>query len=345
MKYLGIYAYINPRSERMFGELNNVLLHLVTKGPKFDLNVFVFDADGFRGLGKTIVGYSHTNGKWTRGQFPFPHVIYNRHLDYKLSEKGLRIKRELEQSNIPFFNEHFGHKLKVQRRLEGMNGFKDKLYFPWTATYKGKSHLKQAMKRFPELYVKPKSGTQGKGVLKIESEQRRVYLNNKSHDFTDVDSLVSFVDQKVTDNYLVQEGIKIRKVDGKLVDLRVLVQNNGVKWETLAIMARLGAKGKHVTNIHQGGSALGYEELAQRINVPDKETIVGVSASIGKLLSRDANIAELGLDFLIDVNGRLCFVEANPRPGRRLLRLLGKDSIREKSLEYLLRYAKSLVEV
>ena len=344
MKYLGIFAQINPRSKRMFGELNNVLLNLVTKGPKFGLNVFVFDTDGLRGLGKTIVGYSHTNGKWTRGQFPFPHVIYNRYLDYRLSERGLRIKKDLEQCNTPFFNEHFGHKFQVHRSLEGMNIFKDKLYFPWTATYKGTSHVKQAIKRFPELYSKPKGGTQGKGILKIESEQRRVYLKNKSYDFTDVESLASFVHHKVTENYLIQEGIKIRKVDGKLVDLRVLAQNNGTKWEMMAVMARLGAKGKHVTNIHQGGSALSYEELAQRIKVPEKEIVADVSASIGKILSRNSNIAELGLDFLIDVNGRLCFVEANPRPGRRLLRLLGKDSIREKSLEYLLGYAKSLVE-
>ena len=54
-------------------------------------------------------------------------------------------------------------------------------------------------------------------------------------------------------------------------------------------------------------------------------------------------LGELGLDFVIDKNGGIRLIEANPRPGRSIFRVLGMNKEAEKSVERPLEYAAYLV--
>lgn len=327
---MGIVA---KRFGRGFGEQSSYLRGLALIGRRHGVRVFVFQPHRINFLNNTIKGWSLYGHTWKRSTFSFPDVVYNR--VWGVSKVGKQqLDRDLEilraDHKVPTFNPLFGNKLDIHDMLST-----SKEVVP---------HLPQTMPLTPEnveelgnterlLYAKPILGRQGKGIsvcIKTNNGWRvRRRLNTGAvrtffaRSPSDIASHCA--GRNKAEAFLIQQGLKLVKVRGGTVDIRVIAQRDdkGV-WSVTGIGVRVGAPGSFVSNLHAGGRAYTLSGLAKAAHL---KTTSGKLANEIKQLVLDVvnhltkyfpTLGEVGVDIGLDTTGRLWILEVNRQPGRSL---------------------------
>ena len=117
--------------------------------------------------------------------------------------------------------------------------------------------LRAMLRRYGMVYVKPVSGTYGRGVMRVEAGKGAYayQVEQTKRRFATIEALYrSIVRHKRKRPYLVQRGIRLLKYKGRRFDIRVMVQRNlKGRWETTGIIGRVAHPRKIVTNFHSGG--------------------------------------------------------------------------------------------
>ncbi len=200
------------------------------------------------------------------------------------------------------------------------------------------------------VYVKPISGTHGKGVIRVEylpeKSSCRYQINNtikSCSTFNDLhQALLAYTHKK---KYIVQKGIYLLKHHKRRFDIRVMVQKNlRNKWETTGIIGRLSHPERIVTNYHNGGTMISFEKLLSEHLSP--ATIAGyksdlrrLGAEIGRQLSTAyPRLKELGIDVAIDKKLHPWVLEVNTKPHPYVFRMLKDKSVYQKIRRYSLAY-------
>ena len=149
--------------------------------------------------------------------------------------------------------------------------------------------------------------------------------------------------------YLVQQGINLITYQGRVVDIRALMQKNGQGvWTITKVYARVGPKGNITSNLASGGTAhlmnrvfTGHFEKERIDEI--KQQIRDLSIKVCEAVEETSGyiFGEMGVDLGVDKEGYIWIIEVNSKPRRTVA---GKGSRRLITLSFTkpLRFAHFL---
>jgi glutathione synthase/RimK-type ligase-like ATP-grasp enzyme len=290
----------------------------------------VFTPQSINWESQMINGYYLTgNGSngWKRRWFPFPDVVYNRYFRKDGDPWSYPILNRMQKSGVKSFNAPMGSKWKIHRILSLDRDIRT--HIPDTQVMTGAKTLLNMLQKHRQVYVKPAGGCQGRGITRVRKADGTYMCqgtkDTQEYKYNDISRVYrrarSASKSKIM---LVQQAIIPPSKSGHF-DVRVMVQKDHTNtWQITGVAARVGVKGRVTTNLHTGGRAERLEALLAGCGFTGSE-ISNIISSTKKLALKIAEaiekhvkpIGEIGLDFIIDANGHIWFLEANSKPGRR----------------------------
>lgn len=327
--YLGVLVGRRSGKHRPYHEQTTYFRRLILEGRAIGVAVFVFAPSGILWRRRKIWGWTWTGSRWLRRLYPFPHAVYDRVSPRMIADwHGIvAARRRFSRRRIPLFNTHIGSKWRLHREFIKNPILRPVL--PHTRLLTTAS-LADMIRRYGEVYIKPASGGQGKGV----SWARRVaggYVYRKqglrggrfSGRVRSISALRARC-QAGGRRMLVQQAIAILSYKSRVFDVRALVQRReDGQWALTGVVARLGAPRRKVSNIHAGGKAAPLERILAEAGATEetitrlKERIAEIALAAAEAVARSAkHVAELGVDLAIDTEYRCWLIEVNSRTGR-----------------------------
>lgn len=195
---------------------------------------------------------------------------------------------------------------------------------PRTVRFTRKGLLKMS-ERNTALYIKPDVGSLGMGIFKVSLHENGCELlstirrKQSRKTFDSIETAYGYMKAKAGGPMIVQAAVDLDTVEGSPYDLRVMVQRKpGGKWTVTGKFAKIGVRGKIVTNYAQGGRLATLPELWHRKGLCDSEgsrrseLLERKALGIARLLSgKRAGMREMGVDFAFDRSGHLWVLEVN----------------------------------
>ncbi|MGI5876479.1 MAG: YheC/YheD family protein [Dethiobacteria bacterium] len=325
---------------------------LVEANKQINLNLYCFPANEIRLRKLKIYGIYYDGQKWLPAEFPFPDVLYIRG---EITNMGLDIFESIFKNNgtkiinYPSFN-----KWQLHRVIN--NDPVLKRHLPITRTVMKPQDLEIMLQNFKTVYLKPHNGSQGKYVLRVENLSHERYLcsyyfkHKKKPVIEQVYGLQSLLygiyDFFDGERFLIQQAIELIRYEDRLTDLRAELQRNGNgDLEIVGISARLGKSNSPITT-HGDAYKFDYfyheflnyppervQEIQKRVN----KFLFGIYECIEK---KYGHYAEIGIDFAIDNNDKIWFIEANSQSVKKSLMKAYGNEILLKSSKKILEYSR-----
>ncbi|MDF2660707.1 MAG: hypothetical protein K0Q94_3498 [Paenibacillus sp.] len=190
------------------------------------------------------------------------------------------------------------------------------------------------------IMIKPINGKGGIGILKLccTGSAYRLHENGKPALSGGPGTIRAALRRaRRKGGYLLQRWIDIRNPEGRVFDVRVLMQKDGTgQWETSGMAIREGSANSITSNLKSGGRAHEVAAYLNRLFPSDKadalmEKLCELSVYIPPYLEEryGRRLADLGLDFAIDRSGCLWLLEVNIKPGKAVIRqVYGEEAAR-----------------
>lgn len=345
--------YLNNRKHI---EERTVFKKMIVAGSKLGIEIFVFTPEDVDRTKNQIYAhfYDIQSMSWSRKWTYFPQMIFDR-CRYQPNQRFLQLQRfrhtypRLTYLNRPIANKWVIHQLLSKN---------DKIapHLPDTKLYMQPKDLSDHLSNYPILYLKPKNGTGGRGILRIErlkdgfffiqgrDHQRRIIASQR---VTRSDISQRLRRWELKDRYLIQQGIQLKLKDGRVHDYRLLIQKNGSgEWEVTGCVGRVGPKRSITSNLHGGGKAVSMEELLSIWFDNDLliDSVRKTSYELAKEVAtyveeRYGKLCELALDIAIDSTGHVWLLEINPKPAREVFAKIGEYDTYNKAIIRPLEYA------
>nr|WP_243735053.1 YheC/YheD family protein [Paenibacillus turpanensis] len=233
----------------------------------------------------------------------------------ELQQKLEKLSRRYEVFNsCTRYSKYRIHRILEKRFME---------HLPTTKGY-GRQRLRDMMKSFKSLYIKPQSSSIGKGIIKIARQSDRLWkiqLPHKTKVMTQ-SRTEKTVDQYVkSKDYIIQEAIPLADYQGKPYDVRVSVQRGADgQWQMTGMYGKVARKGSHVTNVARRGTVKKCSVLfSHSFQNPGQVAaeVQRVSLQMTQYLGEQLkNLADVGLDIGVDRSGKPYFIEMNGRDQR-----------------------------
>lgn len=334
-KYIGILVSNRWHQKRM--------LQIYQKFTPKNVRLFTFVPSSIRWSKKNIIGLYYFNDQYRTKIFPFPEVIYNRYYGSR-SELLQRLEKEIGT------NKCFNHltRLNKQNIYKLLSTSELIQYLPETLPY-DEINFDHLAKKYKIIYLKPSSGSGGKGVYRIEiddSGEMRIaqHLVVPIIKTTDMTLLKNEIDKLIgSKRYIVQQGISFMQYDGKNFDIRVLVQKNSTGlWQVTNIISRVAYHGCFNTSICE--KIYFSKEILETL-IP-LNSIVDIILSLSEISLKSAeyvesnsgyHMGEISVDFGIDSNGNLWIIEINGNPQKSIYKDLGiSKDVYKNPIQYAL---------
>lgn len=290
--------------------------------------------------------------------FSYPDVLYKRG-GSDISGKAQRKKeviflKQLKELGVQPLNYQTGfNKWRMIQKLHRYSTISP--HIPNTVKLSSPSEIDEMLKKHSKVYIKACKGRRGKQVMrvskKIDGTYEYRYYNNQLFIGTmnHLDKLMEFVYRSFgVKNLIVQQAINLLEVNDSVVDFRAEIQRNGDgKLEIVAIPVRISQKKAPITT---HASSYQFEQFFKIfLNYSDKEIankkeqinhfLINVYQSIEQEYGQ---IGELGIDFAIDKEDKIWFIEANSQSAKVSL-MKAYDAMNvEKAFLNPLEYAKFL---
>lgn len=271
----------------------------------------------------------YPTGEYWKTTIPKPLVIHNRGY-HSTKDAKKRIKRLLAEGIMIFNGWNQYGKYKIHRYLTESEEIKPHL--PETVLLNQKNMF-DMMEKHRELIIKPSTGTLGKRNMKAtrmnDSEWLLSFPKNDRwvEEMFPAELLPSKIESMVAGGkYLVQERIQLALYNNNPFDLRVTVQRNGYgEWQVIGIVGKVAKTGRFVTNVARGGTCYQLKEILRNIPHLDEKRVAAdveqFSLEVAKQLSNHiTNLADIGLDIGITLEGFPMFIECNARDQRLAFR-------------------------
>ncbi len=279
-----------------------------------------------------IHGFFYHEQSWKKRIVPFPNVVYDR-LPNRLSEGQptfQKVKEKMENDYlIPWYNPGFFNKLELHERL--CNDSRAEHYLPETHPFRSFSDIERMVETYGHVYLKQADGSNGEKIRQVlyDPEQGDFYCRffdekSRLYRFSSIEGLINHMyEGKASNKLIVQQGIRLRRVNKKPMDFRVHVNKdeNG-QWNMSAIAAKIAGDGSPTTHSRFGGVIRSLEEIfpddAERELYQHKlqkaalDLAAAIEDNIGGI------VAEVGFDLGIDHDGKAWMFEANSKPGRQI---------------------------
>lgn len=294
---------------------------------------------------QSVYGYKRIKGSYVSGKYPIPKVIHNRTLTF--SKRSNQRLRRLKRIRLVFNGQNRYSKYRIHRLLR--SAFPSHL--PNTVRYT-RRNLRDMMNRHNSLYIKPRSSSVGKGIIKItrrKSGSWQVRLPHKSLVAGTRKTEAIIAGHVRKKKYLIQQTIPLATYRGNPYDIRVSVQRGADgNWQVTGMYGKVAKKGSHVTNVARRGSAKPCDILFRHSFGNPAHVAMNVqhvSLHIARYLGRRLrNLADIGLDMGVDRAGHPYFIEMNGRDQRYGFRKAGLPAAFYRSYETPVLYAKYLLQ-
>ncbi|MGE5398039.1 MAG: YheC/YheD family protein, partial [Chitinophagales bacterium] len=336
---IGILAASYYRERKSFGGQDGYFRSLLKYLQSINGFGYVFTHQGLDWNQGIINGYYlDDRNKWKPATLPFPNVCYNRYLPNRPGIDSRETMTRFLQFGVKSFNTPLGSKWNVIKNLSVKKEIAP--YLPGTQMLNSLRTLDSMLSEFGEVYIKALNGHLGKGVIVI-TKVSNGYIVKTTSDYRGV--LVKGLSQAFKQSKLnrclrkmiVQQSIKVMGKNQHF-DVRILIQKDRKNaWQVTGMAARVGRTGKITTNLHTGGRAESIETILvgrgfdKRQVILIKAKLEWLSITIAKALEEYTTVlGDLGLDFVIDREGKPWFLEANPRAGRRAFSGMDRETRR-----------------
>jgi len=278
------------------------------------------------------LGYVYNRKEWTKTTVPFPHIVHNR-IHSRRKEQSTNFKQfiyQLQERNVPYFNNHFLNKWEVHEILQ----VEDHLtpYLPETILLENKQSLEHMIEIHQYIYLKPIHGSQGRKIYKIQKKDAATYQLDYTTNTTELEQVYdsfyslfhSLRPRLYGRGYIVQQGIPLLTYHERPLDFRFLCQKReSDQWTVTSMIARVSAKEDIVSNLSRGGELKKINEVLKekfehreikQIKMMMIELALEVATIIS--LSNDGLYGELGIDLALDEEGKPWIIEVNTKPSK-----------------------------
>ncbi|AEI39821.1 YheC/YheD family protein [Paenibacillus mucilaginosus] len=347
---------VHPGSlDKMFGVNTAFCRELTDACRLYGASVFFSTPDDLQGQGDTVKGWRYT-GTWERMTFPVPNVLYNRLTSRKLENlENVQqfVGHAKTRYNAVMFNEKYLNKTEVFDALRKETGLGT--YLPESHLLRSFTMLKSMCTKHPTVFLKPITGSLGKGIIRVRRQPEGSYLCHftslngaRKQSFSTLTQLFNTIAGKVkTQKYQIQQGLNLLTVGGRPVDFRALVQRGDTgQWGITSIVARIAGSQHFVSNLARGGSlstvkdALARSGSAASSGGLPKLRRAALSIAKGIESQVPGHFAELGIDLAIDTAGRVWLLEVNSKPSKEDNTPLDTERKIRPSVKGLVQYAR-----
>ncbi len=308
--------------------LNRMLIY-VKEYAKLHGAIVIFALDKVDKKNRLIEGYCYNPVKkcWQKGIFPYPSSIY------RTIGLGVEWKRHFKSViGDKIFNSRFFNKWEMYQWFSKEPEINP--HIPCTVLYHSPGDVFDMLERFPQIYIKPIFGLQGRGIVRISMEDKMLIFNYRENKincqvtYEGLNQAEEYIGKRFRPKrYLIQQAIDLLQYKGRIIDFRCVVQKNqsGV-WVCRTIIGRSGVKDSIVSNISSGGAAFTVENILRKALSASEEHIEELKKKItafaltvcSKLDEYKINCGTLGLDIGLDIHEHLWLIEINnrdPDPG------------------------------
>lgn len=296
---------------------------------------YVFSPEDVNLNDRTTVGYvwqptGSNEGSWISREFPLPNVIYDRYMPPPgcvRTETDALCEHLADAWDCVFVNHPRMARL-TRNKWETAQFFQN---HPVLSRFLPRVHrlcwdlpTQQFLDSEAVVFVKPTEGSQGRGVMRYETKAL---------------------------DYILQEALEPLTLQGRVLDLRILMQRDGQgKWTIPPWIGRVGAVAEHRANLAVGGEAWPGHLVLELALSNRFELLAEVEQQIWTFLNtlpealeeKMGPCGEMGIDFLIDRCGKVWCLEINPKPGLEGLRAIGRIIGRDLRGEALTRLADQM---
>ncbi|MED1793326.1 YheC/YheD family protein [Brevibacillus nitrificans] len=272
---------------------------------------------------------------WRKMKTAMPDVIYDR-VPSRSAEKHEAVRdfkyKLANYPNTPMFNQGFFNKWGVHQLLYPNPEVNE--HIPETYTSPSLQTVRNLIKKYPIVYLKPKNGSLGYGIVKVvrsgggyDVSYHNGSGNVKRH-FTKLSSLYQHVFRsRRISSYLAQQGISLMTYLGRPFDFRVHLHKNQLnQWVVSCTAAKVAGSGSVTTHVRTGGTVIPGDELLQHLFGRQKVMMVerisdaSIRLATAIEMAKGIDLGELGLDMGIDTHGHVWMFEANSKPGRSIFK-------------------------
>lgn len=289
---------------------------------------FVMTPEGY--LEDKIEGYLYDDGEWRKAVFPLPDVIYNRVASYRAEKHLGTIKKMALKNAIPLYNPHFFQKWETFLHLNENQLLSS--YLPVTEPLNHLEQLVHWIEKHDSVFLKPVLSNRGNGIylLKKLGDCYEVKSNDWSKSLERIEDVWEIIKGHISkQKYIIQKRIKLKQLDGRPYDLRVLVQRQVDTWQMTGIGVRLARFGAITTHVPKGGEIIPFETVNQQLSL---EEIKFLALQIAHQLELVYGyLCEFSFDLGIDENNQLWIFEVNSKPMK-----FDEAHIQEKALSTLI---------
>lgn len=317
---------------RPFGTVTAFGRELTDAARQFGGLIYFFTPDDIKQDASTVTGWGYHHG-WVQHTYPAPDVIYNRLTKRKLENKPSVqqfMKEVKSQYGTITFNERYVNKTEVFDSLRKEASLAR--YMPESHLFRGFHLLKSMMTRHATVFVKPITGSLGKGIIRIHRGpsglecQFSSISGVKRQLYPSMARVFAAISPRLKkQQYQIQQGIPLLTVNDHPVDFRALVQKNikGV-WILTSIVARIAGTNHFVSNLARGGTLSSVSDalLRSNLNPSQRKAVRGQLRRAAKEIARgiETNIGshfgELGIDLAVDQRGKVWLIEVNSKPSK-----------------------------
>jgi hypothetical protein len=322
-----------------------------------DIRVILFSPLQVKWEQGMVEGYQYdgTSEQWKSGLYPLPQLLYDR-IDYdhasQLPLYRRAIRRLLATFGLTLLGKGLPSKWRVYQLLKQDPQLSP--FLPETHPCNLKD-IKVRLLQGEALCLKPASGSNGKGVMKLFKKDAQFMVKGRSlrnrsftKQDTQLDSYLRWLKQVIANRrYIMQPYLSLSTPEGLPFDLRLLVQKkDDGQWHYTGSVIRCGRKRGITSNIRGGGKAMkAISFLKKHYNDEQLKHIKSQVIFIYKTLptfleSQHGSLLELGIDMGIDSEGKVWILEVNSKPGRSAFYLARETHMYNRSLISPLQYAR-----
>ncbi len=332
-------------NQRRIGLLSPFFLPIAAyEKPANDLNIglVIVTPNRIDWKRQKVQGLLWTGEAWIEDSVVLPRAHYNRFYGPKPKVvdrlEGLLGKNKVF-NHITRFNKWSIHQLLAESKL--------KAYLPATELYTPKQ-LKAYVERFKQVIVKPVSGQLGTQIYLVREEAGIYYLHCGTTSpvavFSSLRDLLVKLESFAHNDFLVQQYVTFASVQGRIFDIRFLIQKGGAgNWHVSGRLSRVALSYSYITNVSQAIvetdeillQAFPGRHLLPTLTELSLEAARIVEASLGSL-------GEISVDLCLDDQERVWIIELNAKPMKSIFAHLGKGELMQEIYKQPLLYALHL---
>jgi glutathione synthase/RimK-type ligase-like ATP-grasp enzyme len=316
--------------------------------------ILAFSTGGIDENLQLIHGYCFNpeDKSWIKSTYSYPAAIFKRVWIKK--ELGNHFRSLLGDA---IFNNYLFDKWQAYQWLSCFDGVKE--YLPVTELYKTPFSLRMFLNEHESIYIKPISGSQGRGIMKLEKKDNWSFLyyndmeNKVEKCFKTNDELNQFLSSNLKESkYIIQKSLNLISTEESIIDFRLIIlKNQRGEWQDIGMLGRQSVKGSIVSNVSAGGRTENGEITIKNILKLSEEEISqlrkrmsNIAISAAEALDKcGLNCGNLGVDMTIDVNGHIWIIEINNlNPNHMIAKTAGDREMFYRARLLNMLYAKGL---